>query len=96
MKTTHRCPKCNHDHILYIATVADRYGENSTSDASVPMKIAHIVKPITFLGIAATTTDRAGELEAGVCRSCGYTELYTKDPGAIPIDGTYVREVVAK
>jgi hypothetical protein len=59
------------------------------------MKIAHIEKAVQFLGIKGTISERAGELEAGVCRSCGYTELYTKDPGAIPIDGTYVREIVA-
>lgn len=36
----------------------------------------------------------AGALEAGVCRSCGYTEFYVKDPGTIPVDGKHVREVV--
>jgi predicted nucleic-acid-binding Zn-ribbon protein len=96
MKTTHRCPKCAHDRILYIATVADRYGEHLNSDASVPMKIAHYSKSAgTLFGCALSTTARAGELEAGVCPRCGYTELYTKSPHEIIVDGTNVRELVA-
>jgi hypothetical protein len=96
MKASHRCPKCQHDRILYIATVADRYGDHSQSEASVPMKIAHYQKQVgTILGMAMTTSQRAGELEAGVCRRCGYTELYTKNPADIIVDGVHVRELVA-
>jgi len=36
----------------------------------------------------------AGDLDAGVCRRCGYVELYCTDPEKIPIDGVYVRELV--
>ncbi len=96
MKTTHRCPKCDHDRILYIPQVADRYGEYTKSEQSVPMKIAHIDKPMgQLLGMQLKQTTRAGELEAGVCRRCGYTELYTKNPEEIPIDGVNIRELVA-
>lgn len=96
MKTSHRCPKCQCGRILYIATVADRYGEHLNQDASVPMKIAHYTKDAGRLfGMAVSRTERAGELEAGVCPQCGYTELYTKDPGNIIVDGTNVRELVA-
>ena len=97
MKTTHRCPKCQHDRILYIAQIADRYGEHADSDASVPMKVAHYTKQLgTILGFAATTSARSGELEAGVCARCGYTEFYVKQPGDIIVDGHNVRELVAK
>lgn len=97
MKLTHRCPKCQYDRILHIATVADRYGEHLNQDASVPMKIAHYEKSVgRVLGLALTTSERAGELEAGVCRRCGYTELYTKDPQNIIVDGTNVQELVAR
>ena len=97
MKTTHRCPKCDHDRILYIANVADRYGDIQTSDASTPMKIAHYRKDAgKVFGFAVTTTERAGELEAGVCPACGYTELYTRDPQNIVVDGKYVQMLVAK
>jgi predicted nucleic-acid-binding Zn-ribbon protein len=96
MKTTHRCPKCQHDRILYIAQIADRYGDHPVAEASVPMKIAYYKKSVgTVLGFAATTTERAGELEAGVCRACGYTEFYVKSPADIIVDGTFVRELVA-
>ena len=97
MKNTHRCPKCQHGRILHIAQVADRYGEHLNSDASVPMKIAHYTKQVgTILGFAATKSERAGELEAGVCPNCGYTEFYVKQPGDIIVDGQNVRELVAK
>lgn len=96
MKNTHRCPKCQHDRILYIAQVADRFGEHSNAEQSVPMKIAHYQKTVgTVLGVALTRTERSGELEAGVCARCGYTELYVKQPGEIIVDGVYVRELVA-
>ncbi len=96
MKTTHRCPKCQCDRILYIATVADRYGEHINTEASVPMKIAHYQKSMGHVFcLALTKSERAGELEAGVCPRCGYTELYTKDPQNIIVDGTNVRELVA-
>ncbi|MBK9001125.1 MAG: hypothetical protein IPM35_35840 [Myxococcales bacterium] len=96
MKTTHRCPKCQSDRILHIATVADRYGEHLNSEASVPMKVAHYVRSAgSLLGLALTRSERAGELEAGVCPRCGYTELYTKDPQNIIVDGTNVRELIA-
>jgi len=96
MKTTHRCPKCQHDRILYIAHVADRYGSHPNAEASVPMKIAHYTKDVaTLLGVALTRSERAGELEAGVCPRCGYTELYVKQPQDIIVDGVNVRELVA-
>ena len=96
MKHTRRCPKCQHDRILHIATIADRYGQHLNQDASVPMKIAHYSKSLgNVLGLALTTTERAGELEAGVCARCGYTEFYTKNPADIIVDGVHVRELVA-
>ena len=81
MKQTMRCPKCQHNRILYIAEIADQM--QRAANPYVKAKLAHIGR-----GYAA------GELEAGVCRSCGYTELYVKDPGSIPIDGQFVREIV--
>lgn len=93
MKTTGRCPKCKHDKILYIDKVADRL-ESSTTDYSTPMRIAYYNRSLgNVFGMALATTASAGELSAGVCRLCGYTELYTKDPQNIIIDGVHVREV---
>lgn len=97
MKTTHRCPKCQHDRILYILQIADRYGDTSNQEQSVPMKIAHYQKSLgSVFGLAMTTTERAGELEAGVCARCGYTEFYVKSAADIIVDGKYVRELFAK
>jgi predicted nucleic-acid-binding Zn-ribbon protein len=96
MKNTRRCPKCQHNRILHIVTVADRYGEHLNQESSVPMKIAHYRKSLgNVLGMALSTTERAGELEAGVCPRCGYTELYTKNPADIIVDGVNVRELVS-
>jgi predicted nucleic-acid-binding Zn-ribbon protein len=93
MKNTHRCPKCHHDRILYIARVADRVGD---TEYTMPMRIAHYQVTLgRVLGFAASTTKSAGELEAGVCPRCGYTELYTKEPESIVVDGVNVRELVA-
>lgn len=93
MKTSHRCPKCQHDRILYIAAVADRYGDHGKPTA--PMRIAHYQRSLgTLLGMAMSTSESAGELEAGVCKKCGYTEFYTKNPADIVVDGVYVRELV--
>ena len=58
------------------------------------MKIAHYTKSLgTLFGMAMTQSESSGELEAGVCRKCGYTEFYTKDPASIIVDGVYVREL---
>ena len=98
MKRTHRCPKCNHGCILHIVTIADHFGRpNETGHVSVPMKVARYVRPQqTLLGTAVVEVERAGELEAGVCPQCGYTEFYTRDPSQIVVDGTNVREFVAE
>jgi hypothetical protein len=96
MKSSQRCPKCQHDRILYIACVADRYGEASAPRTG-PMRIAHYQKSAGDLfGIPLSRSESAGELEAGVCRNCGYTEFYTKNPGDIIVDGTYVYEVAPR
>jgi predicted nucleic-acid-binding Zn-ribbon protein len=93
MKNTHRCPKCHNNRILHIVRVADRIGD---SQASEPMRVAHYQVSLgTIFGLPASTTRSAGELEAGVCPRCGYTELYTREPDKIVVDGVNVRELVA-
>ena len=77
MRTTHRCPKCNSDQLLYLSQIPDADG----------------ARPKT-LGLARTVSGHiVGVLSAYVCRGCGYTELYTSDPGSIPVDGEVVREL---
>jgi predicted nucleic-acid-binding Zn-ribbon protein len=81
MKRTLRCPKCGHNRMLYVTHVAEQ--------------AQTCANPYTAAVLACTGGGyAAGELEAGVCRACGYTEFYVKDPNAIPVDGQYVREIV--
>jgi predicted nucleic-acid-binding Zn-ribbon protein len=81
------CPKCNHNHVLFVAEVADY------SDAGLwPLNIA-IVRNHNASWWNSTKS-AAGAVQAYVCRRCGFTELYTKDPESIPVDGTAVREIV--
>ncbi len=87
MLQDHVCPKCKYNRILYVAQVADH-----REYASFPAKVA-IARTGTGL-LGGVKTQGEGELSACVCRQCGYTELYTKDPQAIPIDGEFVRELV--
>lgn len=97
MRDSHICPKCNHYEVLRIEQVSDVLGdwadredpkrarELPSRDAqSRAFRIARI--PSSAPGQTAT----AGLVQAYVCRSCGYSELYTKDPSSIPVDGTLV------
>lgn len=94
MKNTHRCPKCDHGEVLYIPHVADIYNINGAAE---PMRVAHYTKAAgTVFGMAVTTSETAGELSAGVCPTCGYTEFYTRDPENIVVDGTNVQRLVSK
>lgn len=104
MKQSRTCPKCKHNRVLFIDQIADQTGDNSgltlkdgTEDGpkpqqALPWKIARTKNPNK--GFWAPEVLTAGLVEAYVCRGCGYTELYTKDPSKIPIDGEYVRELV--
>lgn len=40
------------------------------------------------------TAQPAGVFEAYICRSCGFTELYARDPEEIPIGPEYATELV--
>ena len=87
MKQSLRCPKCGHNRIIYISEVADQRDHGTAS-------VAHLARVPSTQIMGLQTFSSAGELEAGVCRSCGYTEFYVKDPGSIPVDGQHIREVV--
>jgi predicted nucleic-acid-binding Zn-ribbon protein len=87
MRESHVCPKCRHNHILQIATVPDNDGEYSTKNLQIA---------VTFLGEGwfGDKLGTGGTVSACVCRRCGYTELYTKRPETLPIDGRYVKELI--
>ena len=65
MRTSHQCPKCGHGEVLFVPQVADR------DDRDTVRPLALHVRHYDW------KDDEIGKLEAYVCRSCGYTELYT-------------------
>lgn len=88
MLKTQRCPKCQHNHILVIASVPDT-GEYESEIRE--LNIATIFLGDGWLG---DKKGRAGSLGATVCKACGYAELHVANPSKIPVDGRYVRELV--
>lgn len=88
MRSKLLCPKCGNNKILLVAAIPDC--SEIGCDPSFLNIAAFAVKK---QWLSSKTLGRAGHLEAVVCKQCGYTELYTRDPGAIPVDGEHVREV---
>jgi hypothetical protein len=56
-----------------------------------PMFLAMLFTGHGFFG--DEKNERAGQLTAVVCKSCGFTELYVLDPQSIKPDGKYVSEI---
>ena len=77
MRRSHRCPKCDHHEVLYVPEVRDSDHDRLAMAGRTSL----------------WTSEEQGGFEAYMCRACGYTELYTRDPEAIPVDGTLVREL---
>ncbi|MBX3471557.1 MAG: hypothetical protein KF878_32285 [Planctomycetes bacterium] len=67
MKVTKRCVKCGSRRIFYSPCIMDRGSGN------VALCLA--------IGRAdAISAKEVGQFEVYVCRRCGYSELYVKDP----------------
>jgi predicted nucleic-acid-binding Zn-ribbon protein len=95
MRTSHRCPKCAGAELLHARQVADHVGEAySHHDDREPRMDAVDRDTTTRFRIARIqhkgSYASAGRVEAWVCRTCGFTELYTVDVAKIPIDGDLV------
>jgi predicted nucleic-acid-binding Zn-ribbon protein len=73
MRTTHVCPKCKNEEILFLPQIADRDDENN-----VRPLVAHVVH------YDWRDDMEVGKLQAYVCMACGYTELYTTEVKQIP------------
>jgi hypothetical protein len=75
MRTSHRCPKCSHNEILFVPQLADRDD-------------ARNIRPLVVHVLEFDWRDDAefGRIQAYVCRQCGFTELYTTEPQALPVD----------
>jgi hypothetical protein len=85
MRESRRCPKCQHGEILRLKRVAGElvYMSRGTSAGN----------PVVGGPGGSLTWRRAGPREAYICRACGYTEYYTLDLEAIPVDGDLVQVV---
>ena len=65
MRQSHQCPKCHHTEILFVPQLADRDDR-------------YEVRPLMLHVVNLDWKDtELGQLQAYVCRGCGYTELYT-------------------
>jgi predicted nucleic-acid-binding Zn-ribbon protein len=75
MRTTHTCPKCQHPEVIFFKQIADRDDDDR-------------VRPIVMHVVHFSWRDdiELGQVQAYVCRSCGYTELYTAGASEMKID----------
>jgi predicted nucleic-acid-binding Zn-ribbon protein len=107
MKDRHVCPKCSFNRILHLTEVADRVGDFSAGEpvggnkpneseraSSYAWRLARQAHAYRTLGLPAIKETVAGLVEAYVCKKCGFTEFYTREPGSLPVDGTHIRELV--
>jgi predicted nucleic-acid-binding Zn-ribbon protein len=74
MRTKHVCPKCGHREILFVPRVADRDDRDN---------VRPLVLHVTHLDWKDV---EVGAIQAYVCRSCGFTELYTAHADALRED----------
>jgi predicted nucleic-acid-binding Zn-ribbon protein len=70
-----KCPKCGSCRVIHDARLIDRNGEYP--DASFSVRIETKPEALLFKGA------KDFELQAHVCGTCGYAELYAADPGAL-------------
>jgi predicted nucleic-acid-binding Zn-ribbon protein len=75
VRQRHICPKCSHREVVYVPRIVDRAG-----GATHPLALWVGVRRRTHQGREQLEYDAPfGQLEAFVCRGCGYTELYVAD-----------------
>ncbi len=74
MRSSHVCPKCSHPEVIFVPRIADRDDKD---------KVRPLVLHVHHYD---WKDDETGALQAYVCRSCGYTELYTAQAKGIPLD----------
>lgn len=71
MRSTHRCPKCSHEEIIYLPQIM-------CSGPAPGIVVAALA------GVFSLTEH--GIMEAYICKRCGFTELYARNPAEIPLD----------
>jgi predicted nucleic-acid-binding Zn-ribbon protein len=85
MKEKHVCPRCRNNEVLYVKEVNDEMDSHSRN-----WRIARVKYIEEGIFGQKRRVNMVGRVEAYICRRCGYTELYTKDPESLPIDGENV------
>ena len=90
MRNSNTCPKCRGTHLLVLPRVeqeVDKYGRVEA------WRIARVPERVEGFPLPGGEPVAAGVVQAYICKACGFTELYTRDPEAIPVDGKAVREI---
>jgi predicted nucleic-acid-binding Zn-ribbon protein len=67
MRRSHRCPKCDHHEVLYAPEVRDSNYDRLAMAGRISL-------------YSKWTSEEQGGFEAYMCRACGYTELYVREP----------------
>lgn len=83
MRESLECPKCHHDEIVYLPELSDQ--------ADFPMSLHAVVRHHPF-----RAPTRWGKIEAYICKKCGFTELYTREPDKIPLDAVAGARVLSR
>jgi predicted nucleic-acid-binding Zn-ribbon protein len=82
MRDSRRCPKCRHSEILHVPRLID----SEWGWLLVHMKSEGLFPP--------TPRKFFGTIEAYICATCGYTELFTLNQREIPISDIEGAEVL--
>ena len=90
MRKTGICPKCSHNRLIHVGSVADT-GSTQYHSHIEDMHLAVLVTGIGFFG--DEKRESVGKLSAIMCRRCGFTELYVLDPESVQPDGKYITEL---
>lgn len=70
MRRTHRCPKCDHGEVLYIPELRDSNYDRMAVAGRYGL-------------YSKWSPGEQGGFEAYMCRACGYTELYVREPAKL-------------
>lgn len=73
MRASHRCPKCHHHEVLYVPEVHDSNFDRMALAGRYGL-------------YSRWNGDEQGGFEAYMCRQCGYTEFYVRNPRALDPD----------
>lgn len=95
------CQRCHHPELVRAPAREFTTSPGDTGQReALPMAVTSAAKPIVSVwtgagkGAEANPSQFAGVLEMYVCRGCGFTEWYCRDPLSIPIGEEYGTELL--